>query len=486
MKRFFLAMTFLFLVSDVQGQVLHTFTYAHLYDNGTLHLVIDPNDSGTSQVTLQAALIVRRTGTLPWWDRSIAKEMPEWWSFEAAEETPDAEYAAGERRPIRYKLVGSSDARQDSQVFNFNVGDADKFAPTFEIGYRFLVASTKGPWFYATATRITDPVPDPSVGATFTLCFCDASLTQYGSCPTIVQATGLIGTTCFRMEIWDSSSSDWVQVPNAVGGYWTPWQDTTVTGIFNLPCPLFTTTETRFFWQTLDGSIYGPVAGSNIDVAECPDVTVDENVPVIELAVNNFSVSSLTAGAGDEVIVGTVAGFSKPADPLLTGWAIADSEPDTSGFDFVGVYSDTLNQGITLPAVWATPDGDSTISLAWRPGSPAPTSGYELEVSTNNGPFYSLGDTLTFGVSDTTYTHVAASTVAVRRAKLVYKVTAVSGPYRSAPLVSDPVYNDCMEMMFRLWVYDGSSWAFSQLESGIGVSYPLSLGGGRHYLPSEP
>lgn len=207
---------------------------------------------------------------------------------------------------------------------------------------------------------------------------------------------------------------------------------------------------------------------------------------VLAPAVENFSVAGLTAGGSDEVVVAVVAGFNKDVDPLLAGWPIGEAEPDTSEFDFVGAYDDTLNANITLAAVWATPDADSTVTISWAPGDPAPTSGYRLEVKYNNGAFVDLADTLTLSPADTSYTHTAASAVAVRRGKLVYRITAISAQYESAPLVSDPVYNDAMEMGFRLWCYDGTGWGFSAIESGIGVSYPEALGGGRHYTPSEP
>lgn len=200
--------------------------------------------------------------------------------------------------------------------------------------------------------------------------------------------------------------------------------------------------------------------------------------------VENFTVSNMTdAGAG--FITATVlAGFNKDVDYKLVHWAWNEAEPaDTSAFDWAGSYVDTLDSEAILTAgTWPTADADSTVLVAWERGTPVPTTGFLLDVRIDNGAWAALGDTTGLGPTDTTYVHADTSTVSVQRGKLEYRAYAVSaGKLSPAAVTQQAVYNDATEMLFRLYIFDGTNYARSDIVWAIGVKYHADQGGGTKY-----
>lgn len=481
MRKLFAILLAILAATSASGQTVHTFKYARLYDTDTLRVVIDPGDAGSAGPAVQMAVIVQRYPGL--WDRDASHALPEWWGFESSDKTDASVRAAGEMMPISYHAVGPSASRPDSQIFKFYVGDAGEFADTFAIGYRMGAGGVKGPWFYATATRETGPVADPSTSASFVICDCDAAYATGEDCPVTVWISGVSGLTCIRMELWDSAEEAWVAASNPVGGEWSAWIDGLNYGVFNLPCPMVTNGDTRFYWRTTDGAEHGPVPGPTMTISDCSQVALDQGQYAIPV-VTSFSIGDMSSGGSGSVAAEIDAGFNKVADYRLIFWQYGEDEPDTSGFSFSGTPADTVSESFDTTVPWPVADSDSSVTITWTTGYPAPTLGYRIEVSVDDGAFQLLANYDVLGPEATSYEHNGASPVPVVRAKLVYRITALSGSYESSPVVADPLFNDAVQVFYRLQLYDLTNYAVSWIESGIGIAYPAELGGGRKFYPA--
>lgn len=241
------------------AQSSQTFRYAHLYDNGTLHLVIDPGDAGGANAALTAAIIIRRGGLT---DRAAGKELPDWLGYSS----PDFDYGNDQAR-IRYFAVGASPSRADSQVFNIPIMADSTLHYEFDVGYRLNLNGLKGPWFYAQGSRVTDPVADPTaslVSLSFS-CVDGAVNVVY-----LVSAEPVM----IRVEVYDSVDAEWVGLVNAAGGQWGQvTYGGLIVGRFYAPGGPFTTDgATRVYVMTKDGVEHGPVAGPTMDFS-CGSIT---------------------------------------------------------------------------------------------------------------------------------------------------------------------------------------------------------------------
>ena len=207
----------------------------------------------------------------------------------------------------------------------------------------------------------------------------------------------------------------------------------------------------------------------------------------VEPVVENFTVNALSNEGGGLITADVTAGFNKAVDYKLVAWAWNEAEPAHAGIALVGAEVDTLDSvGLATTEAWPTADEDSTVAVTWAPGDPAPATGYLLDVLIDNGTWQALGDTTGLGAAAVSYVHADTSTVPVQRGKLEYRAQAVSeGKLSPVTVTQEAVYNDAVEMLFRLYVYDGTQWAQSDVVRFIGVRYPASEGGGTKYELQE-
>lgn len=181
--------------------------------------------------------------------------------------------------------------------------------------------------------------------------------------------------------------------------------------------------------------------------------------------VSSFNVVSITDSLGN-VNLRFNAGFNKTVDWKLLSWQDNGTEPDSSTVSFEGSSVDSIDMIYPTTLLWPTSDADSSMFIHWQVGDPAPTSGYVLDASLNDGSWIQIADTLSIGATDTSYTYLTAN-----RGMLDYKLYALSGSDSSSVALMDTSsFNDATKAYFRIQIYDGTNYEESSIQSAFAVN----------------